>query len=63
MVKRVEPVNGAQFRRNGIGHLVSVRAFLAHTILPHANVAVRVDESGKDAEAFEIDDGGIFTGK
>ncbi|MPN46874.1 hypothetical protein SDC9_194473 [bioreactor metagenome] len=63
MIKWVEPVDGAQFRSYRVGHLVSVRAFLTHAVLPHADVAMRVDEPGKDAESFEVDDGCVFAGK
>ena len=54
-IERVEPVDGLHLGRNGVGTFVAVRALVAHAVLPHADVAVRVDDAGRHRAAGNVD--------
>ena len=43
-------------RRGGVGVLVAVLALEAERVVPHAEVAVSVDESGVEGKPLSVDD-------
>ena len=55
VVHRVDRVDGAHLRRDGVGILVAVRALEAQTVLIQTEVGMDVDEAGRQHAALAVE--------
>ena len=55
-IEWIQSIDRAKLRCDWIGHFVAVGAFFAHAVLPHADMAVRINESRQNKASVQLND-------